>query len=929
MAVTADRVIVELEAKLGRYEANLRRAEQRFDAATRSISGDAKKMERDISRNADAVGAKFRALAGAAAAAFSVAEVAKLADGYTRFTNQLKVAGQEGEGLAQTQEKLFLTAQKYGVELESLGTLYSRGAQVSKELGASQAELLQFTNGVAAALKVQGGSAASAQGALLQLSQALGSGTVRAEEFNSINEGALPILKAVAQNLDGAGGSVARLKVLVNDGKVSSDQFFRAFLAGSAELEAQAEKTSLTIAASFTVLNNALGKFIGEGDQALSATEQISAAIIKLSENLDTVANAVAVLGAVLLGRFAAGMVAGAASTGVASTALFAFQARAIGAATTVEALGFASATAGRAMLAAFGGPVGLAVTALTLGLGYLALNAESAADETANLEKSAADAAATADEYEQRLRDAGVAMYEVDSASAVAADGIAGVGKSAKAAESDLYDLEQQAIRTATAMIDARLQENTRKSVELGTGTRRRRRDGRAGATLDPQYEAERAALDAEFKELNRVRNAIITGVRNGVDVTSAPPGPGASVSASGGRKKTGSKGGSGPSVDEIARQFEADVAAAELEIKEAQAAALDTVAARREIERERIRYEQEQNKRAIEADQYLSAAQKERLSALEDEIAAARLGAIAAQEAAEAAQDAAELQQADLQNQQAILQAQSRLAETAKERRAIELRLLDLQYEEERIRLEAIAANKQLTDAEREAARRRLAQLDQERDLAAEDVSRRNQSPLEAYRDRMDKSRAEIEEDAERWVVEELEGIQSKLADGIKSKLGVKDPILGGFIDLFIQQAIIKPITDSFSEAAAGGIGGGGFGGLFASALGSIFGRASGGHVVGGKAYRVNETGVEGFVPAGSGKIIPLGRMKGAQSAGPQFYQTVQVDASNSVNPEGYAEHIVSRVRKETVAIVGEGMQRVSKGVPTRLAQYQRDGI
>ena len=38
---------------------------------------------------------------------------------------------------------------------------------------------------------------------------------------------------------------------------------------------------------------------------------------------------------------------------------------------------------------------------------------------------------------------------------------------------------------------------------------------------------------------------------------------------------------------------------------------------------------------------------------------------------------------------------------------------------------------------------------------------------------------------------------------------------------------------------------------------------GRASGGHVSAGQLYRVNEAGTEGFRPAGSGTIVPLGRM------------------------------------------------------------------
>ena len=99
------------------------------------------------------------------------------------------------------------SALKNAAPLETLVTLYGRVALVQKELGVSQAEMLNFTDKIALALRVAGTDAQSASGALLQLSQALGSGVVRAEEFNSILEGALPIAQAAAAGLKEAGGS--------------------------------------------------------------------------------------------------------------------------------------------------------------------------------------------------------------------------------------------------------------------------------------------------------------------------------------------------------------------------------------------------------------------------------------------------------------------------------------------------------------------------------------------------------------------------------------------------------------------------------------------------------------------------------------------------------------------------------------------------
>lgn len=958
MAVTADRVIVELEAKLDRYEANVRRAEQKFDAATRAIANDAKRMERDIAASTGAIGAQFRQLAATAAGAFSAAQVAAMADSYTRFTNQLRVAGLEGQALADTQNRLFGVAQQNGVQLEAVGTLYSRAAQNQKELGASTADLINLTRAVAASLKISGTSAAEAQGSLLQLGQALGSPRIQAEEFNSLLDTMQPLLREAAKYIDGTGGSLAGLTQRIKDTNgpgVSNVELFRAITQAMADLETRASSTQLTISGAFTNLSNALTKFIGEADQANGASVAITGALNSLAQNLDTVTEALSVLAAVMLGRFVAGMVAGAASTGVVGTAIFAMQARAVGAATTMEALALTSRTAGAAMLAAFGGPVGLAVTALAVGVGYLAqrsaeaearaqtlsasIDAQAAAFANVTAQQDAANAAANNLDATQRAALTSTANLTGEANLLAQAWGrVAAQAKSAAVEQARAAAATARSNRIAAEAAYGEKRETAfrraavRPFAERGLGQNAPAINGpEALAAAERAAAGERAQLDRARRN-EAAANAEVARIEGQRLAEFKPPAPTpAPAPASRTRARTGGRERTGPDPDEIARRFENDVARAELEIKAAQADAIGTATARRDFEREQIRAQQEQNAREIRANDDYSAAQKERLLSLNDQIAANRLAAIAAAEQAEAAQAAVDIRQAELADQQEMLRLQAGLADTAKERRDIELRILELQYEEERLRLEAIAASAQSTEAEKEIARRRLAQLDEQYDTRRQGVERQNESPLEKYRREMNKSAGQIQEQAEQWVVDELEGIQDALSGAIQKKLGVKDPILGGIIDLFIEQVIMKPLTDAFAQMSQGG--GGGLGGLISSigsAIGSLFGggRASGGHVVGGQMYRVNETGIEGFKPAGSGQIIPLGRMRGAGGGGVQIQQSIKIDASNSVTPDGFADYIVARTRQETSYIVSQASRQQMKNVPGRMAQYQRDG-
>lgn len=230
-----------------------------------------------------------RGIAGAFAGAVALRGAQQLIDASTRIENSLKVAGLAGEELSSVYDRLFASAQRNAAPVESLVTLYGRATLVQKELGASTEDLLGFTDNVALALRVAGTDAQTASGALLQLSQALGSGTVRAEEFNSIQEGALPVLQAVAAGLAEAGGSVAKLRGLVIDGKVSSEAFFRAFEAGSVVLQEKVANAELTVSQGFVRLQNVLIDTAGKFDTATGASTRTGTALDAVARYIENI----------------------------------------------------------------------------------------------------------------------------------------------------------------------------------------------------------------------------------------------------------------------------------------------------------------------------------------------------------------------------------------------------------------------------------------------------------------------------------------------------------------------------------------------------------------------------------------------------------------------------------------------------------------
>lgn len=255
MATDVERLIVRLEASQTKFERQLAAANRAANKQARAIEGRFAAMNKHIGAS---IGGAARGWAAGLAASLTVRGLVSLSDAATKIDNALKIAGLSGAELEKVYGRLRDSAVKNAAPFESLVDVFSRASLVQKELGVSTEELLGFTDRVALALRVQGKSAEETQGALLQLGQALSTGTVRAEEYNSLQEGAPAILRAVAAGLKEAGGSVGTLTNLVKTGQVSSQAFFRAFEAGAPILEDKVSSAQFTVSQAMGNLRTAL-----------------------------------------------------------------------------------------------------------------------------------------------------------------------------------------------------------------------------------------------------------------------------------------------------------------------------------------------------------------------------------------------------------------------------------------------------------------------------------------------------------------------------------------------------------------------------------------------------------------------------------------------------------------------------------------------
>lgn len=243
------------------------------------------------------MGSAFRSLAGYMAGVVTIGTAISKMDTYTGLQNRLKLVTDSQNELNQAMSDTFAIAQKTASSWDATAMVYQRFADNADRLNITMKQTAALTETVSKAISVSGGSAASAEAALMQFGQALASGVLRGEEFNSIAEQAPGLLKAIANGLD---TNVGSLRGMAAEGKITADVLVKSLSKAQPYIDELFNKTDFTIAQSFTRLSNEVTKFIGVAGTGSGAAAGLSSAISALSNNLSTIAD-IAIIGGVAL----------------------------------------------------------------------------------------------------------------------------------------------------------------------------------------------------------------------------------------------------------------------------------------------------------------------------------------------------------------------------------------------------------------------------------------------------------------------------------------------------------------------------------------------------------------------------------------------------------------------------------------------------
>lgn len=261
-------------------------ATNKLKKATSSLSINA--PFKALHDGANSLVSPFVMLKGAIAAlgiGVAIKESIKMADTFKLMEGRLSLVTNGYQELTSAQQSLFAISQNTRQSLESTTDLYTRIARSTKELGKSQSEMLTVTEAINKSFIISGSSAQSANAAIIQLGQGFASGRLNGDELRSVLENAPRLAEAIAKGMK---VTVGQLREMGAEGKLTSEEVFKAIQSQSEVINKEFSKIQMTVGQSVLTVKNSIMQLVGEFDKATGASSAVSDSIRDMSKWMDT-----------------------------------------------------------------------------------------------------------------------------------------------------------------------------------------------------------------------------------------------------------------------------------------------------------------------------------------------------------------------------------------------------------------------------------------------------------------------------------------------------------------------------------------------------------------------------------------------------------------------------------------------------------------
>lgn len=173
----------------------------------------------------------------------SVESALNTSDELVQTTSRLNMMN---DGLQSTQElvnMVYAAAQDARGSFSEMADVVARFGNNAGDAFGSSEEVVAFADLIQKQMTIAGASTQEASNAMLQLSQALGSGVLRGDELNSIFEQAPNLIQSIADYLD---VPIGKIREMAANGELSADVVKAAIFASADEINAKFEEMPMT-----------------------------------------------------------------------------------------------------------------------------------------------------------------------------------------------------------------------------------------------------------------------------------------------------------------------------------------------------------------------------------------------------------------------------------------------------------------------------------------------------------------------------------------------------------------------------------------------------------------------------------------------------------------------------------------------------------
>ncbi|OUT11842.1 hypothetical protein B9N62_02690 [Campylobacter concisus] len=245
-----------------------------------SVSNEAKKAEKSAAQLSGAF-ATLKTAIGAIAGSMIVREFVQISDEMSLMSSRLKKATDSMVEFTAQQKAMHAIARDTHADIKDTTDLYVKLAPALKDLGKSTEDINKVTSNFTKALQLGGASAEEAAAAIKQFGQAMGSGALKGDEFNSIAEASPTLMRYLA---DGLGVPIGKLKELGGQSKLTAEAVSGALLKMSDQIDKDFTQMPVTVGKAFTDLKTEMSLLVAEFNEAAGATGGMSQGLEKIAD---------------------------------------------------------------------------------------------------------------------------------------------------------------------------------------------------------------------------------------------------------------------------------------------------------------------------------------------------------------------------------------------------------------------------------------------------------------------------------------------------------------------------------------------------------------------------------------------------------------------------------------------------------------------